>query len=142
VIIIVNRRAKLILMIVLISVTLLANACKTSENYDDKERQFNKLYLEIVDNIDYNDTQGSIRILQTNENKVKIGKLEILLDSMEDYLVKEKKQVYDVYLEQYVGLKFLSELKKEWRDMSIDERSKATTEIGLIELSKMNKTNK
>lgn len=113
-----------------------------SENYDNEERQFNKLYLEIVNNIDYNDTQGSIKILQSNENKAKIEQLKILLDSMENYLKKEKKKVYDVYLKQYTGIKFLSDIEKEWKDMSVDERSRATTEIGIIELSKMIKANK
>ncbi len=129
-------------MIALILVALLTNACSASENYDNDERQFNKLYLEIVNNIDYNDTQSSIKALQSTENKAKIEELKILLDNMENYLIKEKKEVYNVYLKQYMSLKFLSELKKEWKDMSVDERSRATTEIGIIELSKMIKDNK
>jgi len=129
-------------IIILISIALLSNACRASENYDNEERQFNKLYLEIVNNIDYNDTQGSIKILQSTENKAKIEQLKILLDSMENYLRKEKKEVYDVYLKQYTGIEFLSDIEKEWKDMSVDERSRATTEIGIIELSKTIKANK
>ena len=103
------------MIIILISVALLSNACRARENYDNEERQFNKLYLEIANNIDYNDTQGSIKILQSTENKAKIEQLKILLDSMENYLIKEKKEVYDVYLKQYSGLKFLSDLEKNGR---------------------------
>jgi len=139
---IVNKNAKLFLVVVLIAIVLLANACKANDNYDDCERQFNILYLEIANNISYNDTQGAIRTLQAPEAKAKIDQLGIILDNMEEYLIKEKKQVYDVYLEQYLGLKFISESKKNWNDMSVDERRKVKTEIGLIELSKSNKTNK
>ena len=136
-----SKSTKFFLVIVLISAVVLSSACKASENYDEKEREFNLLYLEIVNKVDYTDTQGSIKAIQTSENEAKIDQLKAMLDSMERYLKKEKEGAYEVYLEEYKGLVFLFELRKEWGEMSIDDRSRAYTEIGIIASARRNKTN-
>lgn len=137
---IVKRKLRILLSIQLVIILLLVSACEKNNSNDDMEREFNVLYLEIVKKVDYEDTQGSIKSLQSSDSKEKIAQLKAILVNLENYFEDDKKEEYEIYVKEYNGLEFLSSLNGTWDQLSVDERRRIYAEVEIIELSRKIKT--
>lgn len=115
--------------IVLLSVLILVvfSGCShndTDSQYYDSAKQFNKIYFEVVENLETADTMKTLEKLQTEDNKKKIEKLGELLGIIEKNVPKKREKVVNNFKVRYADLVFLKDSYSKFNELSIDEKEK------------------
>lgn len=117
------------IFIVISSLFLLSfTSCSKSE-FDSFVSDFNKEYYAVANEIDIKDTYGSIKKLQTEENKEKINNMGSMIEKIENNIPNAKKKIFEEIQTQYNGIVFLQESYDKWDELSLDEQSRINTEI-------------
>jgi hypothetical protein len=124
-------------LIVFFLLLFVFNGC-TNKEYSQFKTEFESKYFEIIDNVDMTNTLGSLKNMNTEENKKRIEELKVLLISIQSEIPKDRKEEYEAYQKWYEGLILLRDSYVQWNKLTIDIKGDIWHEIWLINRRKEN----
>lgn len=124
-----DKWQKLIVFIItVVAFTNLLSSCKKSD-YNAFVEEFDKLYIDVVKNIDNKNTYESIHRLQSEDNIEKIKNIGELIEGIKDKVPKKKEEHYNQLVAQYEGIVFLKDCYAKWDKLTKDEKRRINREI-------------
>ncbi len=108
---------------------ILLCGCSSSDKYYSFVDDYYKVFCSVAKNIDIENTYKSIELLQSEENKEYIDKMEKLLEDIKGDVPQSKKDHYSELKTLYDGLIFLKSTYDKWDELTLEEQSKINVEM-------------
>ena len=102
---------------------ILICGCSSSEKYYSFVDEYYEVFYSVAKSIDIEHTYKSIELLQSEENKEYIDKMEKLLEGIQGDVPKSQKDHYSELKTLYDGLVFLKSTYDKWDELTLEEFS-------------------
>lgn len=134
------------IFVVLLFVIILLSGCsiqggKTQEYYSSA-KDFNDIYFKVVKQIEINNDKKSLESLQTEENRLNIERLGMLLENIKQIVPKDREVHYDNFKERYEDLVFLKESYPRFNELTEKERARIDRAMVMINYYKDDRNDK
>ena len=108
---------------------ILLCGCSSSDKYYSFVDDYYEAFCSVAKSIDIENTYKSIELLQSEENKEYIDKMEKLLEDIKGNVPKNQKDHYSELKTLYDGLVFLKSTYDKWDELTLEEKSRINTEM-------------
>lgn len=135
------KKYVILLIMLIIVFSGCSQNCSTSK-YLNSAKEFNKLYFEIVENVDSGNHKKSFEKLQRESDKGKIERLGVLLEDIKKSIPQNREILLENFKQRYEDLVFLVESYPRLNNLSFDDRGKIDRIFILTELNKENRKDK
>lgn len=113
-------------LVIFLSGIVLITGCSISgvktQEYFDSAKEFNKIYFQVVGEIEFNSNMKSLKSLQSEENIKNIERLGVLLENIRQTIPKDREPLIYDFQSRYDDLVFLKNSHERYSELSIEEK--------------------
>lgn len=113
-------------LVIFLSGIVLIAGCSISgvktQEYFDSAKEFNKIYFQVVGEIEFNSNMKSLKSLQSEENIKNIERLGVLLENIRQTIPKDREPLIYDFQSRYDDLVFLKNSHERYSELSIEEK--------------------
>lgn len=128
-------KGKVILYFILIIMFLIITGCSNSQ-YENSRHTYVTTYYKIANSLDIKDPLGSLKKLETDNNKNEIEKLKEILDKMKNTVPSGMEKDFKQLADWYEEMSSLVGTYTKWNYLSVEEKQKVNVKLINIEMTK------